>query len=738
MAIINGTFLPDILIGTSEDDTINGFGGLDTISGGDGNDVIDGGAGDDVLIGGDGNDILIGGPGAATLLSLYNGGSGDDLMIASDLGIAEDFDGGDGIDTVSFAARDEGVYTILSVLGIPLLDTLRNVENVIGSSFNDTITGDAADNRLEGADGDDVLNGELGNDVLIGGVGADTSNGGGGDDWHYVDNVGDVIGEGLLQGNDRVLASLSYTLNAGAEVETLSTDNNAGTAAINLTGNEFANTIYGNAGVNILTGGGGADVLHGLAGNDLYYVDTGDQIVEANGEGNDRVFASASFTLNAGASVELMSTTSNSGTAAIDLTGNELANTIYGNNGANTLNGGGGNDLLIGLGGNDVMAGGLGDDSFLVDDVGDQIVEAVNEGNDRVYSSVSYTLGTGVSVDILSTNNNNSTVGLALTGNELAQSLYGNAGNNVLNGGGGNDILDGLAGNDQLNGGTGNDWYYVDAGDTIGEANGEGNDRVLAAADYTLNAGAWVEVMSTTWNPGTDAINLNGNELANTIYGNAGVNTLNGGDGHDILDGMGGTDVLIGGNGNDGFVVDNAGDQIIEAAGGGADRVFASASYTLAAEVSVETLTTSSNVGTAAINLTGNVLANTVYGNAGNNTLNGGAGNDVLVGMGGADTFAFTTALGANNVDRIGDFTSGNDRIALDDAVFGGVGGLGTLNANAFHAGTAAQDADDRIIYDASTGRLFFDADGNGAGAAVHFATLQNVASLSSSDFLVI
>jgi hypothetical protein len=167
MAIINGTFLPDILIGTGDDDTINGFGGLDTISGGDGHDTIDGGNGDDVLTGGNGNDILIGGPGVATLLSAYDGGTGNDLMIASDLGIAEDFDGGDDIDTVSFAARDSGVTVFLSVIGIPLLDTITNTENVIGSAFDDEITGDSGANEVTGGEGDDVLDGLGGNDTAV-------------------------------------------------------------------------------------------------------------------------------------------------------------------------------------------------------------------------------------------------------------------------------------------------------------------------------------------------------------------------------------------------------------------------------------------------------------------------------------------------------------------------------------------------------------------------------------------
>jgi len=93
-----------------------------------------------------------------------------------------------------------------------------------------------------------------------------------------------------------------------------------------------------------------------------------------------------------------------------------------------------------------------------------------------------------------------------------------------------------------------------------------------------------------------------------------------------------------------------------------------------------------------------------------------------LVGYGGADTFAFTTALGGGNVDSVFDFAAGTDKIGLDDAVFTAIGP--TLGANAFVVGSAAADADDRIIYNSATGQLFYDADGNGAGAAVQFATL--------------
>jgi Ca2+-binding RTX toxin-like protein len=166
--------------------------------------------------------------------------------------------------------------------------------------------------------------------------------------------------------------------------------------------------------------------------------------------------------------------------------------------------------------------------------------------------------------------------------------------------------------------------------------------------------------------------------------------------------------------------------------------VYTTTSYALNDANEVEGLSTLDWNGTAAINLTGNSLANYIIGNDGANVLNGGAGADVLIGRGGADTFAFTDTLGGGNVDTVSDFVGGTDKIALDDAIFGGIGAPGSFNANAFVVGTQAADADDRIIYDQATGQLFYDADGNGAGAAVLFATLDSHPVLTASDFSVI
>jgi len=197
--------------------------------------------------------------------------------------------------------------------------------------------------------------------------------------------------------------------------------------------------------------------------------------------------------------------------------------------------------------------------------------------------------------------------------------------------------------------------------------------------------------------------------------------------------------VLVGLGGNDVYYV--AGDSVYvgESVGGGTrDVVYTSVSYALAAGQEVEVLSTTSNAGTAAINLTGNEFANEMYGNAGANVLDGKGGADVLFGLGGADIFAFTTAPGGGNIDTIADFLHGTDKLGLDDAIFAGIGTPGAFNANAFVVGSAAGDADDRIIYNSATGALLYDADGTGAGAAIQFATLQPGLGLTAGDFVVI
>jgi len=189
---------------------------------------------------------------------------------------------------------------------------------------------------------------------------------------------------------------------------------------------------------------------------------------------------------------------------------------------------------------------------------------------------------------------------------------------------------------------------------------------------------------------------------------------------------------------NDTYIISNSAALVIEGANGGIDQVLASVSYALAAGSWIETLATTNVNGTASINLTGNEIAQSITGNAGKNVIDGKAGADQLWGKAGADTFAFTSALGSANVDQVMDFNARDDTIRLDHQVFAALP-AGTLSRAAFYTGAAAHDADDRIIYDPASHKLYYDADGTGSIAPVEFADLYGSnLKLTYADFVVI
>ena len=338
-----------------------------------------------------------------------------------------------------------------------------------------------------------------------------------------------------------------------------------------------------------LYGGPGDDTMLGGAGDDHYYVDSaGDQVVEQPGEGTDFVSTSVDFTLPD--NVEHMYLT---GTGDINGTGNALKNTIRDNAGIN------------------ILAGGAGNDSYVVQNTGDQVIELANEGTDYVNSTASFTLGANIENLVLKGTSN-----INGTGNDLNNTLTGNTGINVLAGA------------------AGSDHYFVqNSGDQVVEQPGEGTDFVHTSVDFTLPDN--VEHMYLT---GTGAINGTGNALRNTIRDNAGIN------------------ILAGGAGIDSYVVQNTGDQVIEQASDkDADYVSSSATFTLSANVEHLVLT-----GNADIDGTGNELNNHLTGNSGNNVLNGGNGKDTLSGGGGDDEIN-----GGNGKDTI-------DGQAGDDILRGG------------------------------------------------------------------
>jgi Ca2+-binding RTX toxin-like protein len=175
--------------------------------------------------------------------------------------------------------------------------------------------------------------------------------GGKGNDTYLVDNSADKVVESSGQGMDQVVSAVTYTLSSNVENLTLS-----GTAAVDATGNSFANVLAGNSAANTLNGGTGADRRYGGAGNDTYIVDnTADGVFELAGEGIDTVKSSRTHAL--AANVEHLLLT---GTGAINGTGNNLDNSITGTTGANTLSGGAGSDVLTGGKGSDTYLFGRG------------------------------------------------------------------------------------------------------------------------------------------------------------------------------------------------------------------------------------------------------------------------------------------------------------------------------------------------------------------------------------------
>ncbi|WP_194164561.1 cadherin domain-containing protein [Microvirga thermotolerans] len=379
--------------------------GDDTAQGGDGVETFLGGDGDDLILGGGGGDRLDGGAGRDTL----DGGAGDDRM-----------SGGDGDDTylvdsegdIVAESAGEGADTVRTSISYALTDQVENL--VLIGADNLAGTGNALSNIVVGNGGSNTLDGGAGADELRGGLGNDT---------YIVDDAGDLVVESADEGTDTVRASISSVLAAHVENLVLT-----GSDDLTGTGNGLTNVIVGNGGSNTLDGGAGADELQGGAGDDLYIVDhSGDLVVENAGDGVDMVRASVSYAL--AANIENLVLT---GGADIRGTGNDADNVIVGNAGNNTLDGGSGADEL---------RGGAGNDTYIVDDAGDLVVENADEGTDTVRASIGYVLGAEVeNLTLVGTGN------LGGTGNALNNVLIGNDGSNALQGGQGDDTLDGGAG----------------------------------------------------------------------------------------------------------------------------------------------------------------------------------------------------------------------------------------------------------------------------------------------------
>jgi len=562
--------------------------------------------------------------------------------------------------------------------------------------------------ELRGYDGNDSITSGNGFDLLFGDAGADTLQGGNGNDTLSGGDGDDALVGGA--GNDQ------FDWNASQR--------------------------------------GGVDTMRGGAGNDQYFISASDVVSEYLVDGNDTVWVDFAGTYVLPWGVENLTLTGS--LAGANGTGNVLNNVITGNTVNNVLNGLAGNDLLLGAAGNDRLSytggldtldGGAGGDTAAFSGFGSAVsvnlgyagYEASTRDQPNLESGTWRTIADLANVE-------------HVTGSSYADRLTGNGGNNLLSGGSGNDRVSYTGGLDTLDGGSGGDTADFSAFGSAVSVN-------LGYAGYEASTRDQPNLDSGTWRNIADLVNvehLTGSSYADRLTGNASNNLLSGGNGNDRLSYTGGLDTLDGGAGGDtadfsafaAAVSVNLGYAGYEASTRDQTNLDSGTWRTIADLANVEHVTG----GAYADRLTGNTGNNVLEGGGshdaltggdGADTLLGGAGNDTLTGGVGADRFDFTAALSAStNVDRIADYSLTDDLIRLDNDVFTAfVSENVALAAAAFYSAPgaiSAHDADDRIVYNSTTGNLYYDPDGTGAAAPTQFATLSGAPALNAADFFVV
>lgn len=666
--------------------------------------------GDDILnssgtlIALDGDDVL-GGVGAQRM---YGGQGNDDYYFDSMNDRAVEI-AGEGYDTI---------YTSVS-MEYMMPD---HIEEIIYVGDGDAYLQASFGNQtLRGGNGNDFLSGFLGNDIMIGGLGNDV---------YEAFDSGDQVIEEANAGTDTVITILeNYVL--PDHVENLDVGGGSGTIA------------YGNGLDNVMSGYANRNEFYGLNGNDwLSGGSDGDFL--SGGDGNDTVYGE-------NGSDELRG-----GRGRDELHGGEGSDFLYGDDGTDTLFGGRGDDFLVGGSGSDLLDGGSETDTASYEDapssvridlsINDGWQNTFGGGTDRLIS-IENLVASNFDDFVTGSQEDNHIVGLegndVINGRDGDDSVAGGTGNDRLEGNNGDDSLFGEADNDTLIGGNGNDQAFGGLGDDMIIGNfgadllyGEdGDDVIFGGGDSDQIRGGDGR---DTIRGGLGDDQIYGNQGVDIVYGGAGADRIFGGVGSDFLYGGNDSDIISGGDGNDEIVGGTGDDSLLGGigndlliGGSGNDIITGdSGNDTIRGGAGDDGLTG----GFGSDDLAGGDGTDNLDGGDGADFLSGGASADFLTGGDGSDWFIFDSALGGDNIDSITDFRSADDTIRLDIGVFAGID-LGQLSAAAFAEGPVAVDADDRIIYDAATGEVFYDADGSGAGQQVLFATVDPGTVLTSDDF---
>jgi len=802
----------DLLGGEAGDDILSGDIGSDILSGGEGDDQLFGEQGDDILHGEAGNDQLVGGTGndelaGGTDADHLNGNAGDDSLMGeagNDFLMGETgndlIDGGTEVDTVSYDNSTSGVivnidetqnyqnpdvansshiephFTINAGTakdGFGTTDTLRNLENIIGSEFNDILIGNNQNNRIEASTGNDLLIGNAGDDYLDGGDNIDTvsyRHDSGSvyvnlDETQSYQNPGGylhttIVSDSLIPTDTQP----NFTLNAGTALdgfgntdELRNLENLVGSGYDDvLIGNDSDNQIEGLAGNDLLIGNAGDDQLNGSDGIDTVSYHYDPDAVYVNLEHNQ---AQDGF----GNSDQLHSIE--------NVVGSAFDDEIIGDANTNIIHAGAGDDLVIARDGDDIIFGEAGKDTLF----GEQ-------GDDFLVG--------GTEADIL----DGGTEADHLQGGDGKDRLFGDAGEDFLNGNAGNDSLTGGTGNDLLTGGGDQDVFVVqlnDGTDTITDFTGVGatshpSSAVIQELDTLKFSGAGLVAknMLLTQSGNDLTINFEGidnttvilqdfqlenlenlnqkggrfnrigniifngqsqvtdsfdvfdanqnsaqvakkntvtflNDLDNVIQGfNNSRDVINGQGGNDTIRGLSGNDLLRGGTGNDTLeggtgsdrLVGNADHDLLNGGNGHDTLEGGNGNDQLYGEAGKDFLIG----GTGNDLLEGGIGNDYLFGGADNDFLIGGSGNDLLEGGIGSDIFVLATEPG---YDTIGDFEISADFLGLS-------GGL-TFNDLLISQGTGA-NSNDTLLTVEDTGDLLATLSGVQANTVTnaHFAVI--------------
>ncbi len=671
---VPATTVGGTLAGTDEDDKIKGGAQNDTLNGLNGDDSLYGMGGDDKLNGGNGDDLLSGGPGADAL----SGGDGEDTItyVGSMVGVT--------INLTSGAARGGDAD------GDTLVDKGNDrIENIIGSAYDDVLTGSRRVNKLWGLDGDDMLDGARGDDKLWGGPGADMLTGGDGDDTLEGGPGADMLTGGA--GSDIASYSMSpmgviVRLHSGqamlgdaegdtwsltAETDYTNSDGDSTSVMLadveDLTGSAYNDILAGDFRDNTIRGGDGDDTIYGGpnptdARSTNSGIDNDDTLY--GGRGNDRIFGGAGDDM---------------------LFGGPGNDHLWGNRGTNTYYGGAGSDMIHARPGDKV------DGWVMVMDPS----ETEAEGDPNAVDTVSFALlDEGLTVDLLA---GNITVGGAARGTvKNIENIIGSQDDDTLTGNRHDNEIEGHEGGDTLDGGEGEDTLSYRHSDTRVRVELRDGDGAAAIASRGHASG----------DTATNFENIRGSAYGDDLTGNMVANKLWGMDGDDDIDGAGGNDTIEGGAGADeldggytpandagdaaGDAEDDKGNPNFEAntllyatSNAGVTINLATASAAgghaegdtiVTYEESAPTRRDPNNTVDVATfrHITGSKYADSLTGNDHDNNLNGGAGNDTL--RGGAGSDRLTGGPGADMLD------GGEDKDERNNMVPGDADGNGTVD----------------------------------------------------------